>query len=55
MGIFPLPPPHVASVYMISVKSDPWVIPTPDIVDTWGKVMCYETSSRKDRKDRSVP
>jgi hypothetical protein len=39
MGIFPLPPPHVASVNMISVKSDPWVIPSPDLVDTWGEVM----------------
>lgn len=29
MEIFPLPPPHVASVNMISVKSDPWVIPAP--------------------------
>jgi len=27
MGIFPLPPPHVASVNIISVKYDPWVIP----------------------------
>lgn len=39
MGIFPLPPPHVASVNMISVKSDPWVILVPDLVDTWGEVM----------------
>ena len=34
MEIFPLPPRHVASVNMILVKSDPWVIPTPDLVDT---------------------
>ena len=39
MGIFPLPPPHAASVNMISVKSDPWVIPAPDLVDSWGEVM----------------
>ena len=39
MGIFPLPPPHVASVNMISVKSDPWVIPSPNLVDTWGDFM----------------
>jgi len=39
MGIFPLPPPHVASINMISVKSDSWVIPAPDIVDTCGEVM----------------
>ena len=38
MGIFPLPHPHVAFVKMISVKSDPWVIPSPDLVDTWGEV-----------------
>ena len=40
MGIFPLPPPHVAFVNMVSVKSDPWVIPTLDLVDAWGEVMC---------------
>ena len=39
MGIFPLPPPHVASVNMILVKYNPWVIPSPGLVDTWGKVM----------------
>jgi len=39
MENFPLPPPHVASVNMISVKSDPWVIPSLDLVDTWGEVM----------------
>jgi len=33
------PPPHVASVNMISVKSDPWFIPSPDLVDTWGEVI----------------
>jgi len=39
MGISPLPPPHVAFVNMILVKSDPWVIPSLDLVDTWGEVM----------------
>jgi len=39
MGIFPLPPPHVAFVNMVSVKFDPCVIPSLDIVDTWGEVM----------------
>lgn len=39
MENFPLPPPHVAYVNMISVKYDPWVIPSLDLVDTWGKVM----------------
>ena len=39
MGIFPLPPPHVAFVNMILVKSGPWVIPSPDLVETWGEVM----------------
>jgi len=29
MGILPLPPPHVTFVNMVSVKSYPWVIPTP--------------------------
>ena len=39
MGIFPLQPPHVASINMISIKSDPWVKPSLDRVDTWGKAM----------------
>jgi len=39
MGIFYLPPPHVVSINMISVKSDPWGIASPDIIDTWGEVM----------------
>lgn len=39
MGIFALPPPHVSSVNMVSVKSNPCVIPSLDLVDTWGEVM----------------
>lgn len=39
MGIFPLPPPHVAFINMISVKFNPWVIPAPNLVDAWGNVM----------------
>ena len=39
MGIFSLPSPHVTSVNMILVNSDPWVIPSPDLIDTWGGVM----------------
>lgn len=39
MEIFPLPPLHVASVNMLSVKSDPSVIPALDLVDTWCEVM----------------
>ena len=35
MGTFPLPPPHVASVNMMLVKSDPWVIPPRDQVDAF--------------------
>ena len=41
VDIFSLPPPHVASVNMISVKSDPWVITASDLVDTWGEVMPF--------------
>ncbi len=43
MGIFSLTPPHVASVNMVSIKSDPCVIPSPACVDTWGKVMPLST------------
>lgn len=39
MGNFLFPPPHVASINMVSIKSDPWVIPSLDLVDTWGMVM----------------
>jgi len=39
MGIFSLPSSHVAFVNTISVKFDPWVTPSPDLVDTWGEVM----------------
>ena len=44
MGIFPLPPPHVTFVNMISVQSNPWVIPSPDLVDAWGEVMLLSTA-----------
>jgi len=39
MGSFPLPLPHVASIHVVLVKSDHSVIPSPDLIDTWGEVM----------------
>lgn len=39
MGVFPLPPPNVASVTMIFVNPDPSVIPPLDQVDSWSDVM----------------
>lgn len=39
MAIFPLSPLHVASINMLSVKFDPWVIPSPNLVDIWGDVI----------------
>jgi len=39
MGLFLLPPPHVFFFNMILVKSDPQVIPSPDLVATLGEVM----------------
>lgn len=39
IGIFPLPPPLVSSINMISVKSEPCVIPSLDLVDTRGEVI----------------
>ena len=39
MGIFSLLPPNVSSVNIISSGQDPWIIPTPDQIDTFGKVM----------------
>lgn len=39
MGVFPLPPTNLASVNMISVRSDPWVLPPPNQEDSWGEMM----------------
>ena len=39
MGVFPLPPPNVASVNMVTTCSDPWIIPPTDQVDSWGDQM----------------
>jgi len=41
MGVFALPPRHVTSVNMVSLKYDPWVIAAPDLVDAWGEVMPF--------------
>jgi len=30
MGVFSLPPPNIAPINMISIRSDPWVIPPVD-------------------------
>lgn len=39
MGNFTLPPPNFHSVNMISDSTDPWIIPTPDHIDSFGDVM----------------
>ena len=39
MGVFPLPPPNVASINMITVRSDPWILPPTDQVESWGDEM----------------
>ena len=39
MGLFSLPPPKTAQVNMISNSYDPWIIPSPDQVDSFGDVM----------------
>jgi len=39
MGKFSLPPPHVTSINMISTSSDPWIILTPDQVDSFSDAM----------------
>lgn len=41
MGIFPLPPLNVSFVIMILVKYDPWFIPPPNHIDSWGDVMPF--------------
>ena len=39
MGVFPLPPLNLAPVNMISVRSDPWVLPPLNQEDSWGDMM----------------
>ena len=39
MGIFPLPPPNTIQVNMISWSYDPWIIPLPEQVDSFGDSM----------------
>lgn len=39
MGNFSLPPLHVMSINIISIFTDPWIVPSPDQVDSFGDVM----------------
>jgi len=39
MGVFSLPPPNIAPINMISVRSDPCVLPPTDQVESWGDEM----------------
>jgi hypothetical protein len=39
MGTFSLPPPNVHFINMISVSTDPWIIPTLDQIDSFGDAM----------------
>ncbi len=39
MGVFSLPPPNLASISMISVRSDPWTLPCIDQIESWGEEM----------------
>ena len=34
MGVFPLPPPNLAPINMISMRSDPWVLPLANQVES---------------------
>lgn len=36
---FSLSPPNIAHVNMISIHSDPWVLPPIDRIESWGDVM----------------
>ena len=35
MGIFPLPPPNTIQINMISRSDDPWIIPSPEHIDSF--------------------
>jgi len=39
MGVFPLPPPNLASINMISVRFDSWVLPPANQIESWGDRM----------------
>ena len=39
MGIFPMPPPHTIQVNMITRSDDPWIIPSPEQVTSFGESM----------------
>ena len=39
MGVFSLPPPNLTSISMISVRSDPWVLPPIAQIESWGEEM----------------
>lgn len=39
MDVFPLPPPTLASINMISIRSEPWVLPPADQLESWGDTM----------------
>lgn len=36
---FSLPPPNITLINMISLPTDPWIIPTPDQIDSFGDSM----------------
>ena len=39
MGIFPIPPPNTIQVNMISRSDDPWIVPSPEQVASFGESM----------------
>ena len=39
MGIFPLPPPNTVQVNVISKSSNPWIIPSPEQIVSFGDLM----------------
>lgn len=38
-GVFPLPPPNITPINMISVRSDPWVLPPTNHIESWDDMM----------------
>ena len=38
MGIFPLPPPNVTTINMISSGHDPWIFPSSNQLESFGDV-----------------
>ena len=45
MGVFPLPTLNLAPINMIYVRSDPWVLPPANQIESRGDMMPFECNN----------